>query len=89
MNAQLQNPIGVPLDKLSRPVHDLRVSVIEACNFRCPYCMPADKTPDDAILQNAARLSFEQIEKDSDRDNWMKAEDAKAYGLIDEVLYRI
>ncbi len=62
MNAQLQNMISLPLDKLSRPVHDLRVSVIEACNFRCPYCMPADKTPDDATLQNAARLSFDQIE---------------------------
>lgn len=63
MNAQLQNPVAMPLDKLSRPVHDLRVSVIEACNFRCPYCMPADKTPDDTVLQNAARLSFEQIEQ--------------------------
>ncbi|MEO6173187.1 MAG: GTP 3',8-cyclase MoaA, partial [Arenimonas sp.] len=58
MNAQPQNLNALPLDKLSRPVHDLRVSVIEACNFRCPYCMPADKTPDDATLQNAARLSF-------------------------------
>lgn len=63
MNAQLKNIIALPLDRLSRPVHDLRVSVIEACNFRCPYCMPADKTPDDAILQNAARLSFEHIEQ--------------------------
>ena len=63
MNAQLQKAMSLPLDKLSRPVHDLRVSVIEACNFRCPYCMPADKTPDDATLQNAARLSFDQIEK--------------------------
>lgn len=62
MNAQLQNAMSLPLDALSRPVHDLRVSVIEACNFRCPYCMPADKTPEDAILQNAARLSFDQIE---------------------------
>lgn len=62
MNAQLQNTMALPRDKLSRPVHDLRVSVIEACNFRCPYCMPADKTPDDAVLQNAARLSFGQIE---------------------------
>jgi len=62
MNAQLQNLMPMPVDKLSRPVHDLRVSVIEACNFRCPYCMPADKTPDDATLQNAARLSFDQIE---------------------------
>ena len=32
--------------------------------------------------------TFEEIEKDSDRDNWMTAEDAKAYGLIDEVLSR-
>ena len=63
MNAQLQNLIAMPVDKLSRPVHDLRVSVIEACNFRCPYCMPADKTPDDATLQQAARLSFDQIEQ--------------------------
>ena len=63
MNAQLQKAMSLPLDKLSRPVHDLRVSVIEACNFRCPYCMPADKTPEDAVLQNAARLSFDQIEQ--------------------------
>ena len=26
------------------------------------------------------------IEKDMDRDNWMSAEDAKAYGIIDEVI---
>lgn len=63
MNAQFHKPIALPLDALARPVHDLRVSVIDACNFRCPYCMPVDKTPDDAVLQNAARLSFEEIEK--------------------------
>jgi len=32
--------------------------------------------------------SFEEIERDSDRDYWMRAEEAKAYGLIDEVLVR-
>lgn len=32
--------------------------------------------------------SVEQIEKDCDRDNWLKAEEAKEYGLIDEVLSR-
>jgi ATP-dependent Clp protease protease subunit len=32
--------------------------------------------------------SYETIEKDCDRDNWMIAEDAKAYGLVDEVLAR-
>jgi ATP-dependent Clp protease, protease subunit len=32
--------------------------------------------------------TFEQIELDSDRDYWMKASEAKEYGLIDEVLRR-
>jgi ATP-dependent Clp protease, protease subunit len=40
------------------------------------------------ILAKHTGKSFEQIESDSDRDYWMKAEEAKAYGLIDEVLYR-
>lgn len=30
--------------------------------------------------------TFEQIEQDSDRDNWMTAYEAKEYGLVDEVL---
>lgn len=31
---------------------------------------------------------YEKIEEDCDRDNWMRAEEAKAYGIIDEVLAR-
>jgi GTP 3',8-cyclase len=50
------------VDTLGRPLHDLRISVIDACNFRCPYCMPADKTPEDVGLNQAHRLSFDQIE---------------------------
>lgn len=38
------------------------------------------------ILAHHSGKSVEQIEKDSDRDYWMKAELAKEYGLIDEVL---
>jgi ATP-dependent Clp protease protease subunit len=38
------------------------------------------------ILAQHCGQTFEQIEKDSDRDYWMKAAEAKAYGLIDEVL---
>ena len=30
------------LDKFGRPIRDLRISVMDKCNFRCPYCMPAD-----------------------------------------------
>jgi cyclic pyranopterin phosphate synthase len=29
-------------DRLGRPLRDLRISVIDRCNFRCPYCMPAE-----------------------------------------------
>ncbi|MBP7954636.1 MAG: ATP-dependent Clp protease proteolytic subunit, partial [Parabacteroides sp.] len=31
---------------------------------------------------------FEEVEKDSDRDYWMTSEEAKAYGMIDDVLVR-
>ena len=37
MNAILRTPPR-PLDQRGRPLHDLRLSVIEACNFRCGYC---------------------------------------------------
>jgi ATP-dependent Clp protease, protease subunit len=40
------------------------------------------------ILSNHSGKSMEQIEKNSDRDYWMKAEEALEYGLIDEVLVR-
>jgi GTP 3',8-cyclase len=49
-------------DALGRPLRDLRLSVIEACNFRCPYCMPAERIPDDHGLDAASRLSFDEIE---------------------------
>ena len=38
------------------------------------------------ILATHTGKTFEDIERDSDRDNWMKAAEAKEYGLIDEVL---
>jgi len=40
------------------------------------------------ILAECSGQTFEQIEKDSDRDKWMTADDAKEYGLVDEVLSR-
>ncbi|QDH70537.1 GTP 3',8-cyclase MoaA [Marilutibacter alkalisoli] len=55
-------PQAHPHDLLGRPLHDLRLSLIEACNFRCPYCMPADRIPDDHGLDAAGRLDFDQIE---------------------------
>ncbi|MBL0765073.1 ATP-dependent Clp protease proteolytic subunit [Marivirga atlantica] len=38
------------------------------------------------ILSKHSGKTYKQIEKDSDRDFWMRAEEAKEYGLIDEVL---
>src|SRR5581483_1085216 len=33
------------LDAFKRPIRDLRISVIDRCNFRCTYCMPLDEYP--------------------------------------------
>ena len=40
------------------------------------------------IMAHHTGKTFEDIEKDSDRDNWMTAQEAKDYGLVDEVLER-
>lgn len=40
------------------------------------------------IIAEHSGNSFEKIEQDSDRDYWMTAEEAKAYGMIDEVLIK-
>ncbi|MBW2542267.1 MAG: GTP 3',8-cyclase MoaA [Deltaproteobacteria bacterium] len=51
-------------DKLGRPIHDLRISVTDRCNFRCPYCMPAELYGEDyEFLPKADLLSFEEIER--------------------------
>lgn len=62
MNAVLHPQSVLPHDALDRPLRDLRLSVIEACNFRCPYCMPAERVPDDYGFDAASRLSFDEIE---------------------------
>ncbi len=49
-------------DALSRPLHDLRISVIDRCNFRCTYCMPKSKFGHDhQFLKRADLLSNEEI----------------------------
>jgi cyclic pyranopterin phosphate synthase len=51
-----------PVDRLSRPLRDLRISVMDRCNFRCPYCMPRERFHEHyAFLKTAERLSFEEI----------------------------
>ena len=44
------------------------------------------KTRLNTILSERTGQSLEQIEKDTDRDNWMTAEEALAYGIVDKIL---
>ena len=52
------------VDKLNRPIRDLRISVMDTCNYRCTYCMPKEKFDDNyQFLKPDERLSFDEIEK--------------------------
>ena len=49
-------------DTLGRPMRDLRISVMDRCNFRCPYCMPRETFHEGyRFLKSSERLSFEEI----------------------------
>jgi len=51
-----------PLDTLRRPIHDLRISVMDRCNFRCPYCMPRETFHESyRFLKSSERLDFAEI----------------------------
>ena len=55
-------PGGGTSDLHGRPLRDLRISVMDRCNFRCPYCMPRETFHENyKFLPAAARLSFEEI----------------------------
>jgi cyclic pyranopterin phosphate synthase len=52
---------GLP-DRFGRALRDLRISVTDRCNFRCPYCMPAELFGRDfAFLPRDQMLTFEEI----------------------------
>ena len=56
--------VAVVRDALRRPLHDLRISVLDQCNFRCPYCMPEDEFHADfEFLKKQQRLSYAEILK--------------------------
>ncbi|WP_110926551.1 GTP 3',8-cyclase MoaA [Bacillus massiliglaciei] len=49
-------------DQYARPLRDIRISVIDQCNFRCAYCMPKEIFgPDYPFLPKEEYLSFEEI----------------------------
>ena len=52
------------MDALGRPLHDLRISVTDRCNFRCVYCMPREVYgPEHAFLPTPELLTFEEVER--------------------------
>ena len=57
-----QPATGLLSDRLGRPLHDLRISVTDRCNFRCSYCMPKEVFDRDyQFLPQTSLLSFEEI----------------------------
>ncbi|MBX0301562.1 GTP 3',8-cyclase MoaA [Cryobacterium sp. 1639] len=53
---------GRLVDTLNRPLHDLRLSVTDRCNFRCVYCMPKEIFGKDfAFMPRGDMLSFEEM----------------------------
>jgi GTP 3',8-cyclase len=61
MNAPSPIQLG---DAFGRPLRDIRISVTDRCNFRCPYCMPAELYGEEyKFLPRSEILSFEEIER--------------------------
>ena len=51
-------------DTFGRPLRDLRISVTDRCNFRCPYCMPAEIFGESyQFLPREELLTFEEISR--------------------------
>lgn len=49
-------------DALGRPLHDLRISLLDQCNLRCPYCMPESEFHSDyEFLRKQQRLTYDEI----------------------------
>lgn len=54
--------MGAPIDQFNRALRDLRISVTDRCNFRCPYCMPAEVFgPGHAFLRDPQLMKLEEI----------------------------
>ena len=50
------------VDVLNRPLRDVRISVIDQCNLRCTYCMPAEVFGADyAFLPESELLTFDEM----------------------------
>jgi GTP 3',8-cyclase len=57
------SPLPAPVqDRFSRPLRDLRISVTDRCNFRCPYCMPKEVFgPGHAFLRDPQLMTLGEL----------------------------
>ena len=56
-----REPVGIS-DAFDRPMQDLRISLLDRCNFRCPYSMPETQYHKDyQFLSPRDRLSHDEI----------------------------
>jgi len=68
LRATSPEPASQPLDRLARPLRDLRLSVLDRCNLRCTYCMPEESLqgqgvflPREELLTDAELLRLVHI----------------------------
>lgn len=62
--ASAESLLATVEDRRGRPLHDLRISVMDRCNFRCTYCMPESTYGEHyAFLRSDERMSFDEIER--------------------------
>lgn len=71
--------IHQPMSGMQGQVSDMEISLRETLKVKEELYK---------ILAKHSGKTYDQIEKDSDRDYWMRAQEAKDYGMIDEILVR-
>ena len=71
--------IHQPMGGVEGPASDIEITVREIVKLK--------KELYEIIAMHSGN-SFEKVEKDSDRDYWMTSQEAKDYGMIDEILQK-
>ncbi len=71
--------IHQPMGGVQGPASDIEITAREILKLRKELY---------TIIAEHTGKPFKEVEKDSDRDYWMTAEEAKDYGMIDEILLR-
>ena len=71
--------IHQPMSGMQGPASDMEISLRQTLSMKKDIYQ---------ILAHHTKHKYEDIERDADRDFWLRSSEAKAYGIIDEVLER-